>query len=99
MEDAIRYRWYIIPKRSNLRNYWDYVVMTLAIYNCLWTPLIISFDWAMREDENNIGLIVISNIVLVLYICDIVIQFLTSYYNVQTGDEITKPSMIAKKYL
>ena len=30
---------------------------------------------------------------------DIIVQFLTSYYNVQTGDEITKPTMIARRYI
>ena len=30
---------------------------------------------------------------------DIIIQFLTSYINVSSGDEIMKPSMIARRYL
>ena len=39
------------------------------------------------------------NIILAFYSADIVIQFLTSYYNVTTGEgPITKPSMIAKRY-
>ena len=47
LSDALRDRSYIIPKRSKFREYWDYVVMTIAIYNCIWTPLTISFDWAI----------------------------------------------------
>ena len=38
-------------------------------------------------------------IFLMIYSLDIVVQFLTSYYNVQTGDQIMKPSKIAKRYL
>ena len=30
---------------------------------------------------------------------DIAVGFLTSYYESSTGDEITNPKMIAKKYL
>ena len=37
--------------------------------------------------------------ILAVYAFDIVIQLLTSYYNVTTGDEIMKPSMIASRYL
>ena len=38
-------------------------------------------------------------IILCVYVTDIIIQFLTSYYNVATGDEIKKPSMIARRYM
>ena len=50
VKDSLKYRWYIIPLRSKFREYWDYIVMTLAIYNCIWTPLTISFDWAREVD-------------------------------------------------
>ena len=88
LQDMIQPRWYIIPKRSSFRYYWDYIVMSLAIYNCIWTPLTISFDWAALQDETNTFLNILDNIVLTIYTVDIVVQFLTSYYNVQTGDQI-----------
>ena len=47
LQDSMLDRWYIIPKRGKFREYWDYIVMTIAIYNCIWTPLTISFDWAI----------------------------------------------------
>ena len=50
LQDALRKRWYIIRKSSPKREYWDYIVMTLAIWNCIWTPLTISFDWAVNYD-------------------------------------------------
>ena len=50
LQDAIRKRWYSIPRNSLFREYWEYIVMTLAIYNCLWTPLTISFDYAIKLD-------------------------------------------------
>ena len=73
--------------------------MTIAIYNCIWTPLTISFDWAVDQEENNDYLKVIDFVILGIYTCDIIIQFLTSYYNVTTGDEIKKPSMIMRRYM
>ena len=51
LQDALRPRWYIIRYNNKVRLYWDYIVMTLAIYNCIWTPLTISFDWAISMDE------------------------------------------------
>ena len=48
LQDALTDRWYIIRKRGKFREYWDYIVMTIAIYNCIWTPLTISFDWAIE---------------------------------------------------
>jgi len=38
-------------------------------------------------------------VILFLYSVDILIQFLTSYINVSTGDEIKKPSFIARRYI
>ena len=100
VKDYLRDRWYIFEKRSRFREYWDYIVMFLAIYNCCWTPLTISFDWADRQEDDNIYLKTIDYGILAIYSADILIQFLTSYYNVTTGEgPITKPSMIAKRYV
>lgn len=99
VRDSMRDRWYIMEKRSSIREYWDYVVMTLAIYNCIWTPLTISFDWAEKQEDSNEFLKAADKVILIIYSLDIVVQFLTSYYNVTTGEgPITKPSMIAKRY-
>ena len=73
--------------------------MTLAIYNCTWTPLTISFDYASNLDTNSDMLRTIDMIMVVIYSVDIVIQFMTSYYNVQTGDQIFEPSKIAFRYM
>ena len=98
LQDALRPRWFIVRRSSNLRQYWDYIVMTLAIYNCIWTPLTISFDWAMEMGKTKFfG--VIDNIVMGFYIGDLLVQFITSYMNVAAGDEIMKPSYIAKRYV
>ena len=82
-----------------LRQYWDYLVMTVAIYNCIWTPLTISFDYAITLDDNSEFFKALNWIIRILYAFDILMQFLTSYIDSTTGDEIMKPSMIAKRYM
>ena len=47
--------------------------MTLAIYNCLWTPLTISFDWAIIEEVRNSTVVTIDTLVLIFYSFDIVV--------------------------
>lgn len=42
--------------QSPARKYWDWYVMILAIYNCVWTPLTISFRWAELQTETNVYL-------------------------------------------
>lgn len=98
-EDATRPRWYIIPRRNRWREYWEYIVMSVAIYNCIWTPLTISFDLPKKMEEEMLALKVIEIAILTLYILDILIQFLTSYNNLTSGEEIMKPSMIARRYM
>ena len=52
-QDAIRSRWYVLDKNGDFRSYWDLLVMILALYNCLWTPLTVSFDYAIQLDETS----------------------------------------------
>ncbi len=49
--DAIRSRWFIFDQGGDFRSYWDFIVMFLALYNCLWTPLTVSFDYAIMLDK------------------------------------------------
>ena len=77
--DMIRERWFIISSSSKIYQYWDWLVMTLAIYNCLWTPLTISFDWADNQGTNVMFLQMFEWVVFVIYSVDIIIQFNSSY--------------------
>ena len=49
--------------------------------------------------KNAAVFVTVDKIVLAFYTFDIVVQFLTSYINIQTGDEINKPSHIANRYI
>ena len=94
----IRYRPYIISFRSDTKRYWDYFIIIIALYNAVWTPLTVSFDYAIKSGKENLFSL-IDEVVLVIFMTDIVINFLTSYLIVASGEIVTKPSMIAKNYM
>ena len=72
LQNSIKHRNYIIKRRSKFREYWDYIVMTLAIYNCIWTPLTVSFVWAIEQDDKPVFKVV-EWIILIIYTADIII--------------------------
>ena len=72
LQNSIKHRNYIIKRRSKFREYWDYIVMTLAIYNCIWTPLTVSFEWAIIQDDKPVFKVV-EWIILIIYTVDIII--------------------------
>lgn len=74
------------------------IVMIMAIYNGIWTPLTISFDWAMREGEQTY-FTVIDQCVDIIFYLDIVVGFASSYIDPATGDEIFSPKKIAMHYI
>ena len=61
--------------------------MTLAIWNALWTPLTISFDYA-TELSGKLPFSAIDYFVDAIFVVDIIVGFLTSYVDVSNGDEI-----------
>ena len=72
--------------------------MTLAIWNALWTPLTIAFERATELGEG-IEFTIIDAFVDTIFWMDIFLQFMSSYVNASTGDEICAPRMIAKHYV
>ena len=84
---------------NEYRKYWDGVIMVFAVYSSVWTPLTISFSWAIDQDSNSVLLQVINTMITVFYTVDIFAKFFTSYYNVLTGDEIFHPRYIASYYM
>ena len=98
-EDKIRPRRFIIKSsNSEFLNYFEYLVMTLAIWNAVWTPLTISFDRAAELGEG----LPFSGIDLVVDTCfwiDIFVGFMTSYVDPVSGDEIFAPKKIALYYI
>lgn len=95
----IRPRSYIIPFRSPYKTYWDYFIMAAAIYNSLWTPLTVSFDYAQKVEQENFTIKLLDQFILFVFVADIGVQFATTFLIIATGDEVFKPSHIAKNYM
>lgn len=98
-EMMVQPRSYIINRQtSNFLNYFEYVVMTMAIWNAIWTPLTIGFDRA-KEMGGGTAFVIIDGIVDTIFWMDIFLGFFSSYKNEATGDEIFDLKKIAKHYI
>ena len=98
-QDLIRPRRFIIKSStSEYLGYFEYLVMTLAIWNALWTPLTIAFDQAKVLGEGT-AFFIIDLFVDTVFVADIVLGFTQSYVDVANGDEIFAPKKIASHYV
>ena len=98
-DDKITPRRFIIrSSTSKFKNNFEVVIMLLAIWNAIWTPLTIAFDRAAELSEGD-ALSAIDRTVDGIFVLDIIIGFLSSYIDVANGDEIFDPMMIAKNYM
>lgn len=76
----------------------EYLVMTLAIWNAIWTPLTISINNATELGGTPL-FVAIDTFVDVIFWLDIIFGFCSSYVDQASGDEIMAPKMIAKHYI
>ena len=83
-------RFIIVSTRSEFLNYFEYLVMTLAIWNACWTPLTISFSRA-QEIGGSIAFTIIDACVDTIFWLDIFLQFASSYVEPSNGEEINDP--------
>ena len=96
--DMIRERPYIISFRSDYKRYWDLFIILIALYNAVWTPLTVSFEYAI-ETGNKEPFRSIDYAVLGIFASDFFVNFFTSYLIVSSGEIVNKPSMIAVNYI
>ena len=98
LEKAITPKPYVLSIRSKVRFYWDVVVIIFAIQNSLTLPLTIAFT-----DQELVSLIHILNpldsVTFGVFIIDIILNFVTSYINVASGNEIYDLKLIAHNYI
>lgn len=98
-QDVIRPRRFIIKSStSEFLNYFEYLVMLLAIWNAVWTPLTIAFDRAADLGEG-MPFAAIDMFVDTCFWIDIFVGFMTSYVDPVSGDEIFSPKKIALHYI
>jgi len=87
---------YIIRINNPLRIKWDMIVILLSIWNSIATPIEIAFK-PPRFEERDMD--IMNHIIDIMFVGDILLNFVTSYFNSSTGDEIFEPKNIAKHYL
>jgi hypothetical protein len=86
---------FIIDEGSNFKFYWDMFIILLAIYNAFSIPFYLAFS---PPFSTSLAREISDDMIDILFLCDILIHFRTSYYHPDTGEEIFNPKMIAKHY-
>ena len=84
---------FIIPFNNKNRLIWDTLILIMAIYNCLETPLDIAF-----EPESSIVIIIINYVIDLFFYLDILVAFRTSFLTFD-GQEIRDWKLIAFNYM
>lgn len=90
---VIEYPFLVIPPDSKKKKLWDYVIYGLLFYTAVFTPYRISF-----MDDKNTSLDLVDNFTDMLFITDILINFLTAF-EADDGEIIYYKKEIAKNYL
>lgn len=75
---------------------WDLVIIFLAIYNSFQIPFEIAFEPAEIKGP---FFIVLNSLIDFTFLMDIVANFRTTFYDIETGDEVFDPRRTGKVYL
>jgi hypothetical protein len=86
----------IIKQDHPFRVKWDLIVMILSIINGITVPLDIAFQ---PPFFSNSVVVAINYIIDIMFVLDVLLNFRTTYINMNTGEEIFEPKAIALNYL
>jgi hypothetical protein len=78
------------------KTYWEIIVILLAIYNSFSIPIEIAFAPPLFEHPS---FFVFNTLIDLVFLADIVVNFRTTYYDVDNGDEVFEASEISKQYI
>ena len=87
---------YMLRQNDPRKTKWDLVIIFLAIYNSFQIPFEIAFD---PEDMKTAGFLVLNTLIDFVFLLDIIVNFRTTFYDIETGDEVFDPKRTGKKYL
>lgn len=73
---------------SNFRLGFDFLVILLSVYNCVMIPIEISFGLNMFTSLANQIISVLDRCIDFIFLCDITLNFLTTFFNEKDGTEI-----------
>lgn len=87
---------YMIRVNDPRKTIWDLFIIIVAIYNCFSIPLKIAFDPPTLQSA---AFETADNIIDFLFVLDIMVAFRTTYYDMETGDEIFDPKKTGPAYI
>ena len=90
---------YIIDSRKKPKRAWDMIIVVLAVYNTISSPLQIAFNQAYRAFSYPKAGFFIELFVDIFFLVDMILGFLTNYIEESSGEIINSPWKIAKNYL
>lgn len=83
-----RKRWWIMPKASFFKTFWNNLIIVLAIYNSFSTPLTIAFPEVRDYWKEKPEIVLAELIIDSTYAIDILFGFITTYFDTNMGEEI-----------
>jgi CRP-like cAMP-binding protein len=94
--ESTKQRKLVIRLADPIRIKWDLFVMLLAAWNCFATPYEIAFKSGWDDSEVYFSA---NSVIDLIFFFDMIVNFRTTYYSINTGDEIFNTWEIAKNYL
>lgn len=98
-QDVIKPRKYIIAHDSKANFMWNILIILSAIYLSILLPMKIAWTVIDEFVSQRMYLVVIENVIDLLFLIDILQSFFVSYVDTFSGDVITQPKLIAKRYM
>ena len=75
---------------------WDIFIIVLAVYNSFQIPFEIAFE---PEEMKSAKFFVFNTMIDLCFAFDIIVNFRTSYFDSDTGEEVFDPKRIGRDYL
>ena len=87
----------MLPPGSRFRQYWDYGILLLVLYNCILTPMQFGFSLGPVFVDSAAPLLAVDGAVWLVLAADVVINFRTSFYD-DDHQIVLSASKVAQRY-
>jgi hypothetical protein len=88
---------YVLKYNGQIKTYWDISILIFAVYNSITIPMSFTFNFEWMQTDS---LAIVDSTIDLIFLLDIMLVCRTSFLDVDdTGEEITNPHVIGKKYV
>ena len=87
---------FMLRQNEPRKTKWDLVIIFLAIYNSFQIPFEIAFN---PEKMKSPGFIALNTSIDLVFLMDIIVNFRTTFYDIETGDEVFDAKRTGRRYL